>query len=464
MRGAAVQTIFIFSLLVVSGIFLNSNFARSAFGITETVYMDSSSFGATPQTVNASNPSSAEYVTPTSSLVNKTINEMTVWLGKAASPTGTLTAGIFDSSNNVKKSFGTLDVSTLSTTIAKKYVFLLPNGDSYTIQAGDYIGVKYTGGDATNYVKNWYDSTDSFDAGSAVRARYTTSWTTFSTNDLMMILSYDTSSQFVTPSFDKTKAYQYIVNQYNPSVGLVKETEAIDTYWLWTDNVLASEVLKDFDYQKSASITSAIKNYTSMYDLDYRHPQGVLFDNVAYFNGVTNKQIVGNIWYSDSDQTELECSDYGDIAFLKSIYYYRAGKLSESRTCYDMGASMFDGIGIKDKAFVSDGNRYSTYKLALWQIASNVTGYEIPKEPMAIMPFMQDETTGGVYTHYLPNLTPNSLTNVETTSLVIMAHTGINLKTEEEKSAELDNQNITMILVGSFAVVGFGVLLSKRLR
>ncbi len=124
-------------------------------------------------------------------------------------------------------------------------------------------------------------------------------------------------------------------------------------------------MLKDYDYQMSANITSTIEAYTSNYDLDYRHPQGVLFNNVAYFDGVTNKQVDGAVWYSDSDGEVFSCGDYADIAFLKAMYLYKTGKFTDARTCYDTGASMFDGIGMRDSAFNGDGQRYSTYKRAL---------------------------------------------------------------------------------------------------
>jgi hypothetical protein len=281
---------------------------------------------------------------------------------------------------------------------------------------------------------------------------------------IFLISNFETSAYAVNPTFNATKGYQYIANQYNATYGLVRESETIPTYWLWTDNLLASEVLKDYDYQMSANITSTIKVYTSNYDLDYRHPQGVLFDNVAYFNGVTNKQVNGAVWYSDSDGQELSCGDYADIAFLKSMYLYKAGKFTDARTCYDMGASMFDGIGMRDSAFNGDGQRYSTYKLALWQVASNVTGYPIPKEPMTIIPFMQNQTTGGVYTHYRADLTPDSLTNVETTSLVILAEKGVTHEKPAAIATESQNPDMTKWLVGAFVVAGFSIILFKRRR
>lgn len=280
-----------------------------------------------------------------------------------------------------------------------------------------------------------------------------------------MMPSFYNSVYGVNPAFNTTKGYEYVANLYNSSYGLVSENENIDKHWLWTDNLLVSQVLKDYDYAKSANITNTIRNYNQNYDLDFRHPIGSLFDQVAYFNSVTDKNVADNVWISDSDGTvELECSEYGDIAFFKSIYYYKADRMDEARSCYEKGASMFDGIGIMDGAFGPDGQRYSTYKIALWKIASNITGFGEAKEALTIISYMQNSTTGGVYTHYRANMLPDSQTNVETTSLAILAHKGSNFPVTEKPADNTSDAQLPVLLVGMFIVIGFAILLFKRFR
>ena len=268
------------------------------------------------------------------------------------------------------------------------------------------------------------------------------------------------------PAFNSTKAYGYLVSNYNSTYGLVRENENINKYWLWTDNILASHVLRDYDYAKSTNITSTIRHYNEVYDLDFRHPVGALFGQVAFFKSVTDKSIVYNVWISDSDgSVELECSDYGDIAFYKSIYYYKAGKIADARSCYDKGASMFDGIGIRDKEFDADGQRYSTYKIALWKIASNITGFGEAKDALTIISYMQNSTTGGMYTHYRADMMPDSQTNVETTSLAILAYKGMAFSSNNvsEPATNTDtNVSLPTLLVGLFIVLGFAAILLKR--
>lgn len=266
------------------------------------------------------------------------------------------------------------------------------------------------------------------------------------------------------PTFNSTKAYEYLASNYNSTYGLVRENESIDKYWLWTDNILASHVLKDYDYAKSTNITNTIRHYNQLYDLEFRHPVGSLFDQVAFFKSVTDKNVVGNIWISDSDgSTELECSDYGDIAFYKSIHYFKAGKIDQAKSCYEKGASMFDGIGIKDKAFEADGQRYSTYKVALWKIASNMTGFGEAKDALTIISYMQNSVTGGVYTHYRPGMSPDSQTNVETTSLAILADRGVSFSSSSKPADNpTSGRPSTELLIGAFIAAGLAVILLKR--
>jgi len=125
---------------------------------------------------------------------------------------------------------------------------------------------------------------------------------------------------------------------------------------------------------------------------------------------------------------ELQCKDYADIAFLKSIYFYELNRFEEGRACFNQGVNMFDGVGFNDQAFISDG-LYSTYKVALWKIARNFTGLTTPnhdsdaelKMQNRLIGNMQNITSGGEYTHYSSNLIPRNETNVETTVLALIA-------------------------------------------
>lgn len=233
-------------------------------------------------------------------------------------------------------------------------------------------------------------------------------------------------------TLDMAKAYKYIISLYNAHYGLIKESKNIDKYWLWSDNVLAAHILGNKDHAIYTNITNTLQHYTSKYNIIFistwaslfNHSNPIIKQQIS-FKSPVDKNLGGKIWYTEySGNNQLKCSDYADIAFLKSIYLYDINKSDDGKRCYDQGSSMFDGVGFKDEAFNSSSDHpYSTYKLALWKIASDITGFggsERFTNLISVIAGMQDTRTGGVYTYYNRNLMPNYQTNAETTILAIM--------------------------------------------
>ncbi len=393
-----------------------------------------------------------QHITSSSSLIGKEINTIELWLSKAGNPTGNITIGVFDNNRNVIKEFAVIDATDLTSQI-KKYTFTIE--DTYKIKANDYIGIYYANGDATNYIAIRVDATNPYDGTNSYRCRYATSWVCAQTEDLAISLAYRSTDK----EFNLDKAYSYIISLYDSSVGLVKENASINKYWLWTDNILASKVLEDQDLVLSAKINNKVKEYAQSYNIAFRHPIGALIDDSkVYFNTITDTNLTGNIWYSDSNGVEeLSCHDYADIAFYKAIYYYKTKQYNKAKDCYIAGASMFDGYGFRDNAFYADGNRYSTYKLALYKIASDYLGLQYEERVLDIIALMQDSNTGGIYTHYKEDLSIDSMTNVETTALAIMAYLSIPAKTPSSNTdTNLPIQwyiVIGMVLAGVIAII-----------
>ena len=139
-------------------------------------------------------PIQAENVTSSSVLKGKQIDTILVKLKKGGLPTGIATIGVFNKDLSVKKSFGTIDVSTGLTGTSTDYTFTLPSTDQpYLIQARDKIGIKFTGGDGSNYVAIMTDRdiADPFDGTNSYRTTYTAStasWTNTLTEDIYMTL------------------------------------------------------------------------------------------------------------------------------------------------------------------------------------------------------------------------------------------------------------------------------------
>jgi hypothetical protein len=91
--------------------------------------------------------------------------KFTMFLRKVGTPTGILTACIINKDSNlIKGTFGTIDVSTLTTSFVE-YTFT-NTGLSYPIAIGDLVGAIYEDGTATNYVDVAYTETNAFDVDS----------------------------------------------------------------------------------------------------------------------------------------------------------------------------------------------------------------------------------------------------------------------------------------------------------
>jgi hypothetical protein len=140
-------------------------------------------------TTNSAAQSHVEFVSPTSELIGKSLDEITLKLRKTGSPGGTFEVGVFNADLSVKKSFGNMTASSVASTYTD-YTFSLSGVELYTIQAGDRIGIKYTDGNSTNFIAVMIDRdpADPFDGNNSYRQQFTTSWANYPTDDMYMIL------------------------------------------------------------------------------------------------------------------------------------------------------------------------------------------------------------------------------------------------------------------------------------
>ena len=178
---------------------INSNTQLTAVYKTSTTYPITHMSDTTASAgygVHAPKSARAETVSTSSQLIGDKIDSITLKLKRVGTISGTATIGILDASNNVKKTFGTIDVSKLTTTTYTDYEFHLSNNELYTIQAYDFIGIKYAGGDANNWVSVMLDlnSADPFDGANSYQSYFNPSssppaWNGDSGRDMYMILN-----------------------------------------------------------------------------------------------------------------------------------------------------------------------------------------------------------------------------------------------------------------------------------
>jgi hypothetical protein len=228
----------------------------------------------------------------------------------------------------------------------------------------------------------------------------------------------------------------YLVENYNSTVGLIPEVPGGNTYWLYSDNFLASLALERHDSQYPGNLTitniaANIDGNVSKYIAgvpNVLNQYMVLNSPIAAFN-TSNSYTVCNYAGAvinitlNNGTSPLNQSLYADIAFLEALYYNSAGQAKNANDSYQIGMKMYDGNGMNDPVFQNGTQKgqYQTFKLALYIYASKVLGYQFPPSAEADLLRMQG-ASGGFYTGYDANFSSNGTnTNVETTSLAILA-------------------------------------------
>ncbi|MGI0019055.1 MAG: Ig-like domain-containing protein [Nitrososphaera sp.] len=152
----------------------------------------------------------AEWVKPGSQLIGDKIDSITLRLARTATiPPGTFSVGVYDANLNLKRSFGTVSASTL-TTAYQDVEFKLPASDPlYTIAQDDRIGLFYNGGSASVGINVMIDrnSADPFDGTNSQRVRYESGWLYYDTGeDLYMILRQTQSGSVPPPGNSRPTA------------------------------------------------------------------------------------------------------------------------------------------------------------------------------------------------------------------------------------------------------------------
>lgn len=106
-----------------------------------------------------------------SQLTGDTINCMLFNVQKIGSPPVSviLTAGIFDGTTGAdRKIFGNMNVTLIPPTAISPIEFCLPNGDTYIFQSNDIAGLRYLGGDVSNHIAQYRDTTNPFDGNNSL--------------------------------------------------------------------------------------------------------------------------------------------------------------------------------------------------------------------------------------------------------------------------------------------------------
>jgi hypothetical protein len=239
----------------------------------------------------------------------------------------------------------------------------------------------------------------------------------------------------IAPAGVTNSAVNYLLANYNSTVGLIRNSpdsqSLSNTYYLYSDNYLAALALQEQGSGNSTlvKVSSNITKSIHLYIQGQPNPVNqyeVLTAPIPAFNGSKNFVVYSrgtetvSTTVNNMSSKWLNLHDYADIAFLEAIYYYSVGNDSGARSAYQVGAAMYDGIGLKDSV---PGN-YQTYKLALYVYASRLLGLGYYASAFDQLIAMQSDSgvdRGGFYTCYGSDAEAACGTNTETTALALLA-------------------------------------------
>jgi hypothetical protein len=240
------------------------------------------------------------------------------------------------------------------------------------------------------------------------------------------------SSFFISQSAIDTqvlpRAVNFLLNQYNSTIGLDAEYPNATTYWLYSDNFLASYVLQNVNPPNttlvniSTNISRTLSGYLAVVPNPLNHYM-ILNSSVFAFYTSANYNVthIGGSTIAitlNNGTSKLNPNNYADIAFLEALYYNKNGQKGEAVSLFENGSSMYNGIGMNDSAF---RGTYQTYKLALYIYSAEFLDQNYSASAETTLLKMQG-SNGGFYTGYNAcDSTAGTLTNVETTSLAILA-------------------------------------------
>lgn len=241
------------------------------------------------------------------------------------------------------------------------------------------------------------------------------------------------------------KAASYIENRYDARVGFVSESEdagsnvpdgtpCYRTFWVYSDNLWASEALKPFQPQMADNISEAVDRYInecgnsqlfevvlgSEISTTIHAKQNVKVDSFN-FDGKNytvwadrHKPEDGGVFY-DADQ-------YADLCFYLALNYRLERDTMTSEKWFRTGESFWDGQGFLDKAANATG-RFQNYKLGLHLFTTKATGFSSSiYDAVEKAAWSRQEENGGIACQSYLNGTVYGTANVETTTILLLTY------------------------------------------
>ena len=250
-----------------------------------------------------------------------------------------------------------------------------------------------------------------------------------------------------------TKAYQYILSRYNPTLGLVSESEdkginavegtTVDnTYWIYSDNLWAAEALQPYNLDIAENISRAVQSYIAKYG------KSMLFEaalgevipttihagkNIVALNVTVNGKwvqiLLDRHQYVDNPEGIFNDSDeYADLCFYMTIDYWMLNDTHASEHWFRAGETLWNDStnkGFYDKAAKSYKPQplYQNMKLGLFLLAQRATGFRSNiTSVVEAAAWSYQIKNGGIASLSYMNGTVYGTANIETTSALLLSY------------------------------------------
>jgi len=248
-------------------------------------------------------------------------------------------------------------------------------------------------------------------------------------------------SHIENPDFStcQQNAVNYLIGQFNATVGLCAESEETgehwlgpwakynSTYWLYSDNLYAYHALKVFTPEYAEKIRHTYEQYSFPKDTKLF---GVLFgENLSGIIGSpVNVALVNQtdrvvIYRRHEGALMKDWSLYADTIIYRALDEYQFHNQTTAKKIFQNAVKMWDGKGLYDDASTQDGF-YANYKLALLLYAARFMRVKLSIEREVERKLWSAQNAlGGIRSLTDSNGTPFGSANVETTALVLLPYT-----------------------------------------
>lgn len=224
------------------------------------------------------------------------------------------------------------------------------------------------------------------------------------------------------------KAVSFLVDlQFNQMLNLTREGTSgnrTGTYWLLSDNLLASKALWPYNASVAARIWNRLMELG--YTRDFLH-EALFGQSIPTPPSIATNYTIDStpvytikLEYHNSSSRFNDYQEYGDLLVYIALSSEWLGNHQSAVGNFTKAVMMWDGKGIRDKAF---NGEYQTYKLALLLYASRILSISLQQEEeMENLMWAMQRSDGGLWTGYGASFKPVSEdANTETTALAILA-------------------------------------------